>query len=161
MDDVLELCAGLPTRTFRPGETLLSEGTPGSAMYVLVTGLVEVRKGAVAVTKVADPGSFLGEMSALLGTPYSADVVALEPTDVIVVEEAAAMVTSSPELALAIARLLARRLQAVTSYLGDIKRQYAGADGHLAMMDQVLSELIAMRPRSIEPGSERSDVPDY
>jgi hypothetical protein len=29
------------------------------------------------------------------------------------------------------------------------------------MMDEVLSELMSMRPTSVEPGSERSDVPDY
>jgi CRP/FNR family transcriptional regulator, cyclic AMP receptor protein len=160
MDDVLALCSGLPSRTFEPGEVLLTEGGRGE-MFVLVNGRVEVRKGQVTVTSVSEPGSFLGEMAALLGTAPSADVVAVTPTEVLVVEDAAASVAENPELTLAIARLLARRLQAVTSYLGDLKRQYADLDGHLSMMDTVLSELSSMRPREIEAGSERDDVPDY
>lgn len=161
MDDVLALCHGLPSRTLEVGEVLLTEGGHDEAMYVLVSGRVEVRKGPVTVTSVSEPGAFLGEMSALLGTPTSANVVAVEPTEVRVVADAATAVADDPQLTLAIARLLARRLQAVTSYLGDLKRQYADTDGHLSMMDTVLSELSAMRPRVIEGGSERDDVPDY
>jgi len=161
MDDVLALCSGLPSRTFEAGEVLLAEGGRGVAMFVLVTGRVEVRKGSVTVTSVSEPGAFLGEMAALLGTPTSADVVAVAPTEVLVVEDAAASVADNPQLTLAIARLLARRLHAVTNYLGDLKRQYADLDGHLSMMDTVLSELSSMRPRDIEAGSERDDVPDY
>lgn len=78
-----------------------------------------------------------------------------------VVEDAAAAIIAKPEIALAIGRLLARRLEALTGYLADIKRQYAGTGGHLELMDKVLGELISMRPRSIDLGSERSDVPDY
>lgn len=119
MDDVLTLCHGLPSRSFEPGESLLHDGGVGSAMFVLVTGEVEIRQGSVVFTRVSEPGSFL-----------------------------------------AVARLLALRLQAVTTYLSDIKRQYATTDGHLAMMDQVLSQLTSMRPGAIEPGSKRGGMPD-
>ncbi len=82
-----------------------------------------------------------------------------------VLEDAAAAARSDPELTFAVAQLLARRLQAVTSYLVDIKRQYADTDTHLGLMDQVLAHLIQMQPAGTEPGtrsgSERSDVPDY
>jgi CRP/FNR family transcriptional regulator, cyclic AMP receptor protein len=161
MDDVLALCADLPRRTLHAGEHLLNEGARGTEMFVLVSGAVEVRRGGVTLTHVTDPGAFLGEMSALLGTAYSADVVAAEPTTVVVIDQAAEAIAANPELVVEIARLLARRLHAVTSYLADLKRQYAATGGHLSMMDEVLSELMSMRPTSIEPGSERSDVPDY
>jgi hypothetical protein len=49
----------------------------------------------------------------------------------------------------------------VTAYLVDIKRQYADSNSHLALMDQVLGNLVAMHPSTIKPGSERADVPDY
>lgn len=161
MDDVLALCRGLPARALGPGEVLLVEGEPSGPMYVLVDGRVAVRKGEMTVTTVSEPGAFLGEIGALLGMPVSADVVAVTDTEVLVIEDAAATVVDRPELTLAIARLLARRLRAVTSYLGDLKRQYADLDGHLSMMDAVLSELTSMRPRDVEPGSERDDVPEY
>ena len=161
MDDVLTLCRGLPSRTFAAGERLLVEGATGGTVFVLVTGRVEVRKGEVTITSVSEPGAFLGEIAALLGTPTSADVIATEPTEVLVIEHAATSISERPELTLAIARLLARRLQAVTSYLADLRRQYADQGGHLAMMDTVLADLISARLRDIEAGSERDDVPDY
>lgn len=161
MDDVLSLCRGLPSRTLAQGERVLIEGARGGTIFVLVTGRVEVRKGGVTITSVSEPGAFLGEISALLGTPTSADVVATEPTEVLVLEHAELSIAERPELTLAIARLLARRLQAVTSYLGDLRRQYADQGGHLSMMDTVLSELASTRPREVEAGSERDDVPDY
>lgn len=161
MDDVLALFDGLPRQTFAPGEVLLAEGTPAGAMYVLVDGRAEVRKGGMAVTLVTERGSFLGEMAILLDEPHSADVVALDATEVVVLEDAATAIATSPELTAAIARLLARRLAAVTNYLGDLKRQYADAEGHLTMMDQVLSELMTVRPTAVEPGSERGDQPEY
>jgi hypothetical protein len=76
-------------------------------------------------------------------------------------DDASAAVQKRPELTYAIAQLLARRLTALTAYLVDIKRQYANSNTHLALMDQVLGNLIATHPSATKPGSERSDVPDY
>jgi CRP/FNR family transcriptional regulator, cyclic AMP receptor protein len=161
MDDVLALCADLPTRTLEAGEFLLTEGSSGGTMYVLVRGAVEVRKDGGTLVRIDGPGAFLGEISALLGGPRSADVVAVEPSEVRVIDDPMTALAGEPELVLAIARLLAYRLRAVTGYLADLRRQYGGAEGHLALMDQVLSELMAMRTASLAPGSEREDVPDY
>lgn len=150
-----------PSRTFQPGEVLVGEGQPGGTMMVILDGVVEVRKGGVAITHLSEPGTYVGEMSALLDLPYSADVVAVEPTTVLVVDDAGASMSRDPALTLQVATLLAHRLHAVTSYLADLRRQYAGQDGHLGLMDQVLTELMASRPSSVAPGSEREDVPDY
>jgi RNA polymerase sigma factor (sigma-70 family) len=78
-----------------------------------------------------------------------------------VLEHASTAVRTNPDLALAVARLLARRLAGVTAYLADIKRQYADSNTHLALMDQVLGNLVAANPADERPGSERSDVPGY
>ena len=95
----------------------------------------------------------------MLGSAPTASVVAIEDSTVHVVDKASASVQRQPELTYAIARLLARRLSAVTAYLVDIKRQYADSNTHLALMDQVLANLITMQPAAIKPGSERNDVP--
>ena len=161
MEAVLALCADRPRRSFEPGEVLIRQATRGDTLYVLVDGAVEVRDGEVVITTVREPGSFLGEMAALLDAPYGADVVAVAPATVIVIDDATEVVAADPDLALAVARLLARRLRAVTSYLTDLKRQYEGTDTHLAVMDQVLSELMTSPVDAVEPGSERGDLPDY
>ena len=160
MDDVLALCEGLPRREVAEGERLVAAGDPGVQMFVLVTGSVAIERGGVALTRVDEPGAFLGEMSVVSARPASADVIALEPSTVVVIDQAARALTDSPELLLAVARMLARRLDAVTGYLSDLKRQYADADGHLGMMDQVLGALMSIRTTPMEPGSERSDLPE-
>ena len=161
MNDVLSLCRGLPEQLFQPGEELISEGEQSGRLLVLIEGAVSVSRGGVQVVRLDEPGIFLGEIAALLGAGHSATVVAVTPTRCHVIDDAVTAMSGHPDLLLAVARLLARRLNALTSYLVDIKRQYGGEDGHLGMMDKVISELMSVRPVTIEPGSARPDQPDY
>jgi len=100
-------------------------------------------------------------MPAVLGSAPTASVVAAEDSVVHMLDDASNAVRTQPELTYAVARLLARRLAGVTAYLVDIKRQYADSNTHLALMDQVLGNLIAISPAGERTGSERRDVPDY
>jgi CRP/FNR family cyclic AMP-dependent transcriptional regulator len=161
MNEVLAMCSDLPELRLAKGDTLIEEAVRTDRLYVLKSGAFEVMRNGVRVVTISEPGAFLGEISAVLGSAPTASVVAAEDCTVHVVDDASASVQSRPELTYAIAKLLARRLSAVTAYLVDIKRQYADSNTHLALMDQVLGNLIAMHPILIEPGSERSDVPDY
>jgi hypothetical protein len=62
---------------------------------------------------------------------------------------------------LAVARLVAQRLHMATTYLADIKRQYAGHDASLAMVDQVLETFLHHNTEELdEPGSEREREPN-
>lgn len=160
-DDVFALLDGMELHRFAAGETLLAEGPGTGSIYVLADGSVEIRKGDLVVASVSERGSFLGEISALVGSGHTASVVAREPTAAYLIPHATTAIEERPALALAIARLLARRLNAVTTYLADIKRQYGGEEGHLGLMDEVLSELLTMRTSTVAPGSAREDVPDY
>jgi CRP-like cAMP-binding protein len=161
MNHVLAMCSDLPEMRVAKGESLVVEAVRVDRLYVLKRGAFEVVRNGVRVVLITEPGAFLGEISAVLESAPTASVVATEDSTVHVLENASASVQTQPELTYAIARLLARRLSAVTAYLVDIKRQYADSNTHLALMDQVLANLIAMQPGVGEPGSERSDVPDY
>lgn len=145
------------------GHVLIREGVATDRLYILRTGSFEVVRSGVRVIVIREPGAFMGEISALLGSPPMADVIALEASEVTMIDGAAAATRTDPALTHAIAQLLARRLQAVTSYLVDLKRQYAGTDTHLALMDEVLASLMAMQQQgpAMPAGSERADVPDY
>lgn len=159
---VLALCGGFALRQVPAGQTLLHEGRRDDVLYVLASGAFDVVRDGVRVVRIAEPGAFLGEMSAVLGAAPSADVVAAEQSQVHVIDQASQAVRRDPALTLAIAQLLARRLQAVTAYLVDLQHQYAGAGNHLALMDQVLARLMQMQPApTLAPGSERGDLPDY
>ena len=154
--------AALPELQVPAGTCLIVKGVPMGRVYILKEGAFMVERDGVRVVSITDPGAFMGEMSALLGTPPSADVVATQDSVVHVLENGTEAVRGDPELLYAIAQLLARRLQGITAYLVDIKRQYADTNTHLALMDTVLAELMSMPQAASTPaGSERSDVPDY
>jgi CRP/FNR family cyclic AMP-dependent transcriptional regulator len=162
MSDVLSLCGALPEIQVASGTRLIEEGLSMGRLYVLKHGAFDVVRNGVKVIAISEPGAFMGEISTLLGSAPTADVIATQDSTVHVLDDAAGATRRDPELTYAIAQLLARRLQAVTAYLVDIKRQYAGTETHLALMDQVLASLMAEQQSSaLRPGSERSDVPDY
>jgi CRP/FNR family transcriptional regulator, cyclic AMP receptor protein len=54
-----------------------------------------------------------------------------------------------------VARLLANRLNAATTYLVDLIRQFAGSSDHLGMVGEVLETLIYQQGQDFLPGSER------
>lgn len=161
MTDVLAMCGKLPEMRLVKGERLLEEGVRTDRLYVLKSGAFEVVRNGVRIVLIGEPGAFLGEISAVLGSAPTADVVAAQDSTVHVMDNASATVQTQSELTYAIAQLLARRLSALTAYLVDIKRQYADSSTHLAVMDQVLGNLIATHPSATQQGPERSDVPDY
>lgn len=154
----------LPLLEVAPGTELIEEGVPTGRLYCVESGAFDVIRGGVRIVTIREPGAFLGEISALLGTAPSASVVATEPGRVWVIDDADHAIRDDPALLHAIAVLVARRLQAVTAYLVDIKRQYADTDSHLALMDQVLARLMTMpmgASGDSRMGSDRPDVPDY
>jgi CRP-like cAMP-binding protein len=160
MPGLVELAAASPRRTLDVGEVLLTEAQPVDALYVLVQGTLRVQKGGVGVTTIGQPGACVGEMSLVLGVPATADVVAVTPCEVAVVEDARAMLDEDG-LTLELARMLEGRLQAMTSYLVDLKEQYSDHEGGLSMVDVVLGTLM----QTPDPGrtlrSARDPDPEY
>ena len=162
MSRVLTLSSSLPEKQVPRGTRIIEEGVPMGRVFVLKQGAFNVVRNGIRVVHVNEPGAFFGEISALLDTPPIADVVATQDSTVWVVEDAGAAMRADPELTHAVAELLARRLQAVTSYLVDIKKQYSSTDTHLELMDQVLAELMNINHADdTKAGSERKDVPRY
>ncbi len=158
MQDILDACSGLPEAQFAADDCLIQEGGPGGNLYVLISGEVVVLKGETEVARVSQPGSVFGEMSALLGLPYSASVRAVGPVRAHLSENAADFIAANPAVALHTARILAQRLHAATAYLADVKAQFADQKNHFAMMDRILETLMqrqasrAPQPRSGSDG---------
>src|SRR2546425_4813307 len=64
---------------------MVREGTPGVSMYIIKSGLVEVRKkdpatGIDFLVAQLSEGAAVGEMSLLTGKPRSATVTTVQPT---------------------------------------------------------------------------------
>jgi hypothetical protein len=78
-----------------------------------------------------------------------------------VVDDAPARLQSDPELGVALARLLATRVQVMTGYLVDLRRQYADHEGGLGMVDVVLDALAHDGGPSRRLASVRDPDPEY
>ena len=64
-------------------------------------------------------------------------------------------------MAVEIATTLARRLDLVTRYLADLRKQYADRADHLSVVDEVLESLLQRQVPTEEPGSEREPDAPY
>lgn len=155
MRAVLEHCVG-GTETTLPADTvLIEEGHTTGHLYVLLDGRLEVLKGGTVVATVSEPGAILGEMSVLLHQSHTATVKAATASRVYEFQDAAQFLKSQPAVALLVATMLAQRLNAATTYLADIKRQYAGHGNHLSMVGEILESLVNLTGSRAQPGSDR------
>ena len=143
--DVLSLAGSFPTVEHRPGTIIIEQDGDSPELLVLVSGTVEVKRDAQLVAVVDEPGAILGEVSMLLGSASTADVVARDAVTLAVVDDPEALFTEHPTLALFVARQLAERLARVTDYLADLKDEFGDSDGRLGMVPEIVTELLTWR----------------
>jgi CRP/FNR family cyclic AMP-dependent transcriptional regulator len=142
MRSVLDHCDPDRLKQFGPGTVLLTEGETSGRLYILADGAIEVLRGETQVVMISEPGAFFGEMSVLLGLPHTASVRAHSLVSVYAYDDATAFLRSDPGIAFMVARLLAQRLNAATTYLVDLKHQFEGSGNHLVMVSDVLASLL-------------------
>lgn len=159
MRAILDHFTGGQEMLLAAGQLLIRQGESTGHLYVLVDGRLDVIKGDTVVATVAEPGAILGEMSVLLKQPHTATVRAAVDTEIYQINDAARFLRKQPEVAMMVATQLAQRLNAATTYLADIKQQYAGHGTHLAMVGDVLESLVNVPPAKAEPGSDRQPDP--
>src|SRR5438477_9668641 len=124
-DSLAKLGTCLKTAEFPPAEVIVREGAPGVSMYIIKTGLVEIRKkdpntGIDFLVTHLSEGAAVGEMSLLTGKPRSATVTTVQPTIVFTLTRAdfRNLLTQHPEISLGLARILAERLEDATKQVG-------------------------------------------
>jgi CRP-like cAMP-binding protein len=160
-ETILEATAELPERAIPDGVDVIVEGEPVPHLLVLVSGAVEVSRESVPVSVIAEPGAIFGEVSALLSAPASATVRTRGACAFRFCEEPGAFLRDHPQLAITVAQMLARRVDALTRYLVDLRSQYAGRDDHLGVVDVVLESLSHHQVARPEPGSDREPEAPY
>jgi CRP-like cAMP-binding protein len=144
---LLALAADHPQRVYPAGAVLLEEGRRAGVLYVLESGTVEIMKGNVPISTVSHPGAVFGEVSLLLDEPHMATVRVTAESRLRIIEEPMAFLRAHPDASMHVAMILARRLSGVTAYLVDLKRQYEERKDHLAMVDEVLANLLHLHAR--------------
>jgi CRP/FNR family transcriptional regulator, cyclic AMP receptor protein len=94
-------------RTLSPDEVLFSEGDTGDDMYGVISGAVELRRGDRVVLRIGPDGSF-GELAIIDASPRSLTAVAVEPTEIAVINrrEFLFLVHETPTFAIDVMRSL-------------------------------------------------------
>jgi CRP-like cAMP-binding protein len=112
----------LPVVKHSASEVVLAAGSKTGRLLFLWSGAVEVIKDGVKIAKVSASGSVFGDQAVLLDQPHSADVRTLEQSEFFVAD-APAMLAGDPTMALYVAAILARRLDAANESLIEVKHQ--------------------------------------
>jgi CRP-like cAMP-binding protein len=143
------------------GEMILRQGERSGALFVLVSGVLEVQRRGRAVVQIGAPGAVVGELGLLLDSPASADVLAVGSATVRRIDDAAEFFATVPEFARYLATLLARRLWQISTYLSDLQEQFADRGEVLGLLPTVLQELLGSSLPEPDPGSEREVTSPY
>lgn len=127
-DTELEEIAALAQRkSLKKNAFVVMSGEPGTAMYVILKGSVKVtlvsRDGREMILAILKAGETFGEMSLLdAEAKRSADVVTLEPSEVLVLyrDDFLHYAQQNPRVLLNMARMLARRLRETDERLSSL-----------------------------------------
>ena len=110
-------------RAFGPGKTIFLEKDPGSEMYVIIAGQVEIRKATSSSSSktliVLGKGDIFGEMAIIEKKRRSATAVSVANTNLLVLDENLFEVTldKNPDFARKMIRVLSERLRRANSAL--------------------------------------------
>lgn len=113
-DELRQLSKSTVAHVFAPGETLIRAGDEGSSMFVVHNGRVSVQvsdRGTARTVATLTDGNFFGEMALFTGEPRTANVVAVEETEVFEIGHAAMkhIFQTNPDLAESISWTITER----------------------------------------------------
>jgi small-conductance mechanosensitive channel/CRP-like cAMP-binding protein len=124
-----DLSAGASDQSFRPGDTVIAVDEPGSSMFVVVEGRLDVsvpdsHGGHHSVGRIW-PGEVFGEMSVFLGAPRKATVMASLATVVLEISKPTIekIIVSNPALVNSFADVIEKRLLQNEAAIADTKDQ--------------------------------------
>lgn len=116
----LRLLAFISERvSYRPGEALCQQGEPGDAAFILLCGEADIvlntPAGPKRVARMHE-NDIVGEIAILIDVPRTASVIAASEVEALAVskENFLKLLSTFPEMALEVTRVLAHRLERTT-----------------------------------------------
>jgi CRP/FNR family transcriptional regulator, cyclic AMP receptor protein len=111
--DFARLVIDDPHIVLETGQVLFAEGDPPTCMYIVKSGMLQIRSGSVVYEDVG-PGGIVGEMC--LVEKYqtrSATVYALKDSELVEIDEArfSSLIVQAPSFAITVMQALSRRLR--------------------------------------------------
>ncbi|MCH9808581.1 MAG: cyclic nucleotide-binding domain-containing protein [Alphaproteobacteria bacterium] len=102
----------IPHKKYAEGDKIFLAGADGSQMFIVCSGRVSIKAAGMVLENVG-PGGLFGEMALIDGSPRSATAIAAEPCEIAVVgqQDFLNLVGRSPEFALTVMQLMAKRIR--------------------------------------------------
>jgi len=125
-----EVVAQMATRTRElhvdAGEAVFREGEINSGAYMVIEGLIEIRKGRV-LDRVRAPGDGFGELGLGEGEPHHFSAIATEPSYLLNVSNEMFFdgMLDYPEMAVAMVRMMSQRVTELIQRTHDLEGQIA------------------------------------
>jgi len=119
-EETAMLAQAATSHIFAPGETVIRAGDPGSSMFVVHNGRVDVQlneNGRARTVATLSEGAFFGEMALFTGEPRTANIVALEETEVLEIGHSAMkqVFDTNPDLVESLSHIIAERRQGLAA----------------------------------------------
>jgi CRP/FNR family transcriptional regulator/CRP/FNR family cyclic AMP-dependent transcriptional regulator len=120
-----ELAGKLAPKSYRRGEVIFHQDDPGSAMHIVKSGQVKIAttspEGEEVIMAILKDSDFFGELSLLDDKPRSANAVAMEATQTLILrrDDFVDMLSRHPEMVGAVLASLAERLRRTDQLLED------------------------------------------
>lgn len=110
-------------RSYEQGERIVHQGDEATEFFILVEGVVGVYRDDARVAKVCEPGSYLGEMAAILERPRTATMRCETPVQcyALPIGGFEKLIASNPDIATKLVVSLATRLDRLMGKLGSFE----------------------------------------
>ena len=126
-DNELALLARVVTRkSFPRNSQILGAGDPTDSLYILISGRIKVFMGDLdgkeVILSILGPNEFFGEMGLIDNSPRSANVVTLEPCELICISKPdfKRCLAENFEMAMTVMRGLVKRLREADKQIGSL-----------------------------------------
>lgn len=118
-DEIAAIAGVAQDSHFHPGQIIVTQGTPGQAFYLVLSGRVEILRDNVSLGAFG-PGDFFGEMSLLDQAPRSATIRSIEETSCLMLSswDFKALLERHPSIAIKLLEVLSRRLRVADERIG-------------------------------------------
>jgi small-conductance mechanosensitive channel/CRP-like cAMP-binding protein len=119
-EETTMLAQASTSHVFAPGEIVIRAGDPGSSMFVVHSGRVAVQlseNGRPRTVATLSEGAFFGEMALFTGEPRTANIVALEETEVLEIGHQAMKLVfdANPDLVESLSHIITERRLALAA----------------------------------------------
>ena len=153
-EELQQLASVMREQHYKKHTTIVYVDDPGSALYILKSGLVKVtiedQNGDEMILRMLYPTDFFGDMSLLDGMPRSATVTTQEASEVLTMsrEHFLDIIEKSPKMLLKMTAVLSKRLRKANELIHSLA--FFDVYGKVARM---LLNLAAERGRVTEQGT--------